>query len=502
VLGALMGVQLAILLGAINTASVATALPQIANDLNGFQQLSWVVTSYLVAATVAIPLYGALSDVYGRRRLFVVAILLSLAGSILCGFAQSVPELIAFRAVQGFGGGGLVPLGLAAIGDLFPPRERGRYQAYISVTFSLAAVVGPLLGGILTDQLSWRWVFFMNIPLAIAALVAVLLTIRDGPVRRRHRVDLTGAATLSAGLTSLLLVIVWGGQTYPWGSAVIVGLTAAAVVLLAAFVAIERRAAEPILPLGLFRDRVVLVMTLVALLFGGVLFTIIVYVPVFAQGALGTTATLAGLLLIPLEIVWSATSVTTGRLIARTGRYRVFPTIGMAFLLVATLLLVLAGGQPPYARVALILILVGIGNGLSMQVTVIAVQNAVPRARMGAATALNQLSIQLGGVLATAAFGTILARRFSVELHAQLGARADTIDISRILRAPGDTKQLAADLVPIVRTAMGDAFHWVFTGALVVALIAFVTVLFLREVPLRRTHELDDASLSDIPTTV
>ena len=489
VLAALAGIQLAILLGAINATSVATALPEIADDLEGFQSLSWVVTAYLVSSTVSVPLYGKLSDLYGRRRLFLVAISIVLVGSILCGLARSMPELIAYRALQGLGGGGLVPLGLAAVGDLFPPRVRGRYQGYISVTFAAAAVLGPLAGGVLTDHLSWRWVFFMNIPLALVAFVAVVVTMKVQVGRREHALDLAGAALLSGGVTCLLLVLVWGGQTYPWGSAQIVGLLAAGLSMMAALVVVERRAPEPMVSFELLRSRALAVPVALGGLVGAVLFAALIYVPVFGQGALGTSATGAGGLLVPLELIWSATSVTTGFLVYRTGRYRIFPTLGMVFLSLGFLLLTMVDDQTSYGGMVVNMLLLGIGMGFTMQVLNLAAQNAVSQAQIGTATGLYYFASQTGGMISVAAFGTVLARRFEAEVNGRLGDRAATLDLEKVMRSPKEVERLSADLVPDVRAAMAAALHWVFVGGFVLALLALATVLLMREVPLRRTNE-------------
>jgi EmrB/QacA subfamily drug resistance transporter len=328
VLVAYGGIMLTILLAALDQTIVATALPQIVGDLQGFEQLSWIITAYLIASTVTVPLYGRLSDLYGRRRLFVVAISIFLLGSALCGAAQSMGQLVAFRALQGVGAGGLIPLSLSAVADLFPPRERGRYQGYIGAVWATAAIAGPLVGGTLTDAASWRWIFLINLPLGALALLVVLRTMPPAARRSGARIDVAGAALLTAAVTLILLAVSWGGATHPWASAPVLGAAVAGGVLGLAFLRHAGRTPEPLLPLGLFRDRVVAVSTSATFVVGAVLFAVTVYVPVFVQGVLGGTATESGLALIPLSIGWVSTSVAAGQVVARTGRYRIFPIVG------------------------------------------------------------------------------------------------------------------------------------------------------------------------------
>jgi EmrB/QacA subfamily drug resistance transporter len=439
--------MLATLLAALDQTIVATALPRIVADLHGFNHLSWVVTAYLLSSTVTVPLYGKLSDLYGRRRLFVVSISIFLAGSALCGVAQSMGQLIAFRALQGLGAGGLIPLSQAAVADLFPPRERGRYQGLIGAMWATAAVAGPLLGGTLTDAATWRWIFFINLPLGAAALVVVIRTMTMPFQTREHRIDYAGAALLTAGLTALLLALAWGGTSYAWVSAPVLGCAAGGLILLAAFAARQRRAAEPLLDLSLFRLSVFSVSSAATFAIGAVLFGVTVYVPVFVQRVLGGSATASGVVLIPLSLGWVAASIASGQAIARTGRYKAFPILGSALVLTGTWLMTRLDAGSSRAAVSLGLVVIGTGMGTMFQTYVIATQNRVRMTQIGIATATLHLFRSLGGSIAVAGLGALLAARAS---H-----------------------------------GLGPALHDVFVAMVPVAAVGFLLAFGLEERPLR-----------------
>jgi EmrB/QacA subfamily drug resistance transporter len=406
-------IMLATLLAALDQTIVATALPKIADDLNGFSNLSWVVTAYLLSTTVTVPLYGKLSDLYGRRRLFVVSISIFLLGSALCGLAQSMGELIAFRALQGVGAGGLIPLSQAAIADLFSPRERGRYQGYIGAMWATAAIAGPLLGGTLTDAASWRWIFLINLPLGALALVVVIRTMRMPTQTREHSIDYAGALLLTVGVTAILLATAWGGSSYAWDSAQVVGAAVIGIAALAGFAFLEPRVIEPLLPLELFRIRTFTVSTLAALLIGGVLFGITIYVPVYVQRVLGASATSSGVILIPLSFGWVLASFVSGQLITKTGRYRVYPILGAALVLAGCILLALLDENSSRLLVTFDLTIVGLGMGTMFQVYVIATQNRVQMSEIGVATAAIQFFRSMGGSLAVAGLGALLTARLA-----------------------------------------------------------------------------------------
>jgi EmrB/QacA subfamily drug resistance transporter len=469
-------IMLATLLAALDQTIVATALPQIVTDLEGFQHLSWVVTAYLVTSTVTIPLYGKLSDLYGRRRLFVISISIFLAGSALCGLAQSMDQLIAFRAVQGLGAGGLIPLAQASIADLFSPRERGRYQGYVTSMWALAAVAGPLVGGTLTDAVSWRWIFFVNLPLGGAALAVVLRTMRAPEARHEHRIDYAGAVVLAAAITGLLLACTWAGTTYPWDSAQVLATGLGGLALLALFLAIERHAPEPLVPLRLFADRIFSVSAGAQFVIGAIVFSITIYVPVYLQGALGDSATRSGVVLIAFMAGWVTMATLLGRVIARTGRYRAFPIAGAALALTGVALLTRLGADGSHVAVAAVLLMAGCGMGLTNQVYIVATQNAVPASQLGTATAGLQFFRAMGASITLAGLGTLLTNRVAAEL----GPAAGTADLDRVLQGGAGAPALSRT----AEQALVSGLHSVFLVVAVVAVLGVVLALALEERPL------------------
>ena len=477
-------IMLATLLAALDQTIVATALPKIVSDLNGFEHLSWVVTAYLVTSTVTVPLYGKLSDLYGRRRLFLVAITVFLIGSALCGAAQTMGQLIAFRALQGVGAGGLIPLSQAAIADLFPPRERGRYQAYISGMWAIAAVAGPLLGGTLADHASWRWIFYINIPLGLVALVVVMRTMPSRSHIREHRIDYLGAALLSGAITAILLATVWGGTTYAWSSWQVIGTAATGIVLAVAFVFVERRVAEPLLPLELFKNRIVAVSCGAGLVIGALLFAVTIYAPVFMQDVLGSSATNSGALLIPLSAGWVVSSVIVGQLVARTGRYKIWPILGSTLVLLGMVLMTTIDPGTSLATVSANLVLVGIGMGVMFQIYVIAAQNAVPVTQIGVVTGQLNFYRSMGGSFAVAGLGALLTSRLGTELVDQLGRAGSRIDPNQVVQS--GSAQLPPRLADGVQTALSNSLHSVFLVCVPIAVIGLALAFALEERPLRK----------------
>jgi len=440
------------LLASLDQTIVATALPTIVHDLGGIDQLSWVVTAYLLAATVSMPLWGRVSDLYGRKRLFQAAIVVFLVGSALSGASQTLGELIAFRALQGLGAGGLMTLAMAIVADIIAPRERGRYQGYIQMVFVLASVAGPLLGGLFTDQASWRWVFYVNLPIGALALAFISTRLHLPVKRERARIDVLGAALLGGALTAILLVTTWGGRQYAWASPEMIGLAVAAVVLLLGFVAQERRTAEPILPLRLFREPVFNVVALVLFLTTCAFFAAIVFLPLFLQRVTGATAVESGLLLLPMLLAGTISTAVIGRVVTRTGHYKAFPVVGLGLMSAGLLLLSRLDANASYATVAAYTVVFGLGFGMVSQLLVLAIQNAVDQRDIGIATASANLFRALGGSVGAAAFGAVFASRVSPGAGA--GAIADGLDT-------------------------------VFLAAAPVAALGLLAVLFLKERPLR-----------------
>src|SRR5436190_2409098 len=367
------------LLASLDQTIVSTALPTIVGDLGGISHLSWVVTAYLLSATISGPLYGKLGDLYGRKRVLQTAIVIFLIGSALCGLSQSMAQLIGFRTLQGLGAGGLMVVTLAVVGDIIPPRERGKYQGYFGGVFGVATVVGPLLGGFFVDNLSWRWIFYVNLPVGAIALTVIGVAFHTRERHVRHQMDYLGAALLAGALAAIVLFTSLGGTTWPWGSPQIIALIVASIVLVPAFVLVERRAEEPILPMSLFRNHTFAATSAIGFIVGFALFGAVTYLPLYLQVTKGSSPTVSGLQLTALMAGLLVTSIISGQLISRWGRYRIFPIMGTALLVVAMFLLsrLEAGTSTWFA--ALYALVLGLGLGMVMQVLVLAVQNSVDR---------------------------------------------------------------------------------------------------------------------------
>jgi EmrB/QacA subfamily drug resistance transporter len=482
------GLMLGMLLAALDQTIVSTALPTIVGDLGGLNRLSWVVTSYLLASTISQPVYGKLGDLYGRKRLFQFAIVLFLVGSALCGISQNMDELIGFRALQGLGAGGLMVGALSIIGDIVPPRERGRYQGYMAGVFAIASVIGPLIGGFFVDNLSWRWVFYVNLPVGAIALAVIAVVLTSTTERRSHRIDYAGTAALAVGAGFLTLGLTWGGTEYAWTSWEVVASFAAGVAGVVAFVAIERYAAEPLIPLRLFRNGIFDSTSTMAFLVGMAMFGALVYLPLFLQVVYQVTPTKSGLKLLPLMGGLLLASSVGGRTISKIGRYRAFPIAGTVFISIGMWLLSRIGVSTTYLFLSAGMVVLGIGLGLVMPVLVLAVQNAVPPSDLGTATSASTFFRSIGGVFGVAIFGSIFANRLGYWLPRDLprSAHLNTTSAEKLLHlSPAKLEKLPAAVHSGLIDAFASSLHTVFLWAVPFGIAAFLVSLLLREVPLR-----------------
>lgn len=482
------GLMLGMLVASLSQTVVSTALPTIVGDLGGQRYLSWVVAAYLLTTTASTPLYGKIGDLYGRKPVFQAAIVVFLAGSIFGGFASTIWQVIIARAIQGAGAGGLIGLSQAIVGDVVSPAERGRYQGYIGSVFAFSSVAGPLIGGFLVDGLGWRWTFFVALPIGIAALIVTNRVLKLPFAKEERSVDYLGSALLVAAVSCILLVTMWGGSQYPWGSGIIFGLVAAAVVSLVGFVVWERRVPEPILPLGLFGNRTVTLASVASVIVGAGMFGGIVYLPVYFQIVKGQSPTISGLLMIPMMGGMMLTSISSGRVIARTGRYKMFPLVGLAILAIGLFLLSTLEPGTSLAVGSAFTGVVGVGLGLVMQVLILAVQNAVDYTELGVATSTATFFRSMGGALGVAVFGSILNGRLTANLARLVPpSLLEGIDPSRLQGSPAEILRLPPEVRSLVVEAFGASLEVVFLSAVPVALAGLVVVLFLEEVPLRRT---------------
>ncbi|HEV2403509.1 MAG TPA: MDR family MFS transporter [Candidatus Saccharimonadales bacterium] len=481
-----VALMLAMLLAALDQTIVSTALPRIALDLNGLNKLSWVVTTYLITSAVVTPLYGKISDQLGRKKIFQSAIVIFLIGSALCGLSQNMDQLIFFRGLQGVGAGGLMALVFAVIGDIIPPRQRGRYQGYFGGVWAVASIAGPLLGGVFTDHLSWRWIFYINIPFGLLALSAIATRLHLPVHKTEHRIDFLGAGLLATSIVCILLVTVLGGATYPWLSAPIYELAAGGLLSALIFIWHEGRVPEPVIPLRLFRSDIFRVSSLLSLLSGGVMFGALVFIPEYQQVVRGYSATKSGLALLPLVGGMLVSMIFSGRLISKIGKYRVFPIIGTAVMTIGLWLfshITLTTGR---LVLSLWMVVLGLGIGAFMPVMTLAVQNSVEREDMGSATAVVTFFRSFGASLGTAIFGAVLTARLTYYLVKFLPSAVSAhISTKGLQRSTAGLHHLPSPIVHDVLEAFAHSFHDVFLWTLPFAVLTFVISLFLRETPLQ-----------------
>ncbi|GAA2283290.1 MFS transporter [Streptomyces ruber] len=495
-------IVLGLLLAALDQTIVGTALPTIVSELGGAEHMSWVVTSYLLAETVATVLVGKFGDLFGRKIVFQVAAVVFITGSFLCGLATNMILLILWRAVQGIGAGGLMVTSMALIADVIPLRERGKYQGAIGAVFGVSTVVGPLLGGLFTDHLTWRWAFYVNVPIAIVVIAAAARTIPSVKSAARPVIDYLGIALVAIGSSALILATSWGGNQYAWGSGVIIGLFAAGLVALALFCLAENRAAEPMLPMRLFRNPVFTVCAVLSFIVGFAMLGALTYLPSYLQYVDGDSATVSGVRTLPMVVGLLIASVFSGNVVSKTGRYRIFPVVGSVIMGVGLYLLSRMGPGTGAWLESLYMFVLGIGIGLSMQVLVIAVQNTVDYAELGTATSGVTFFRTLGSAFGTAVFGTIYANSLSsglgdgIAAAARTGA-ADPGTIAEAARSPEGLHGLPAVAARPVVDAYADTLHTVFLWTVPVAALGFLVALFLKQVPLRDTARASSSDLGE-----
>ncbi|PZF98675.1 MDR family MFS transporter [Micromonospora deserti] len=497
----LFGLMIAMMLAMLDNMIVSTALPRIVDEFRGLDHFTWVVTAYVLGTTVSTPIWGKLGDLYGRKSVFLTSVVIFLIGSALCGMAGSdlfggpgdgMAELIAFRAAQGLGAGGLMVGVMAIIGDLVPPRERGRYQGMIAGIMAIAMVAGPLVGGFITDHLSWRWAFYVNLPLGGVALVLLVATLHLPKHRTEHRIDWLGAALLAVGITAIVLITTWGGNEYDWASPQILGLAGLALVTLVAFGFVERRAAEPILPLRLFANRNFALISVIGFLLGFAMFGAMNFLPLYQQTVQGASATNSGLLLLPLMFGMLVVSLVVGRAITKTGRYRAYPIVGGVMMTLGMALLTLLDVGTSRIQSSLYMVVLGVGMGFLMQTSMLIAQNSVTQKDLGAASGAATFFRSIGGSFGISLFGAIFANRLADSpaggsFGGGSGEAGAGMDLTKLRELPAQAREL-------VLGGFADAISHVFWWAVLFTVAVPVLAWFIREIPLRTANDAPPAT--------